>query len=169
MLKLISNCFFCEEKALHVLQDLDKDLDNQQCINCGYVTSNLFQLNGKPKEENKKYKTLTTEMKSWVKEANDRIWIPTIMTLPLGMLYPIDVEVKNEEDSKTTGINVVENVMKWAFAEMVDIPEEEQKKYPIPNGDGKLYAQKYDTDNQKIYDEFLHALSELNDRVKSES
>ena len=49
------------------------------------------------------------------------------------------------------------------------IPEEEQKKYPIPNGDGKLYAQKYDTDNQKIYDEFLHALSELNDRVKSES
>ena len=152
MNKIVSNCPLCGERALHVLQDLNKGLDNQQCINCGYVTSTTFKLNKKPKEENDKYKTLTDEMKSWSKEANDRVWIPTIMTLPLGMLYPINID----------------NVMKWAFAEMVQIPEEEQKNYPIPNQDGNFYTQKYDTDNEKIYDEFLYALSDLNDRIKSE-
>ena len=91
-------------------------------------------------------------MKSWSKESNDRVWIPTIMTLPLGMLYPTNVD----------------NNMKWAFAEMIQIPEEEQKNYPIPNQEGKFYSQKYDTDNEKIYDEFLYALAELNDRIKSE-
>ena len=61
-----------------------------------------------------------------------------------------------------------ENVMKWAFAEMIQIPKEEQKNYPVPNTDGQFYAQRYDTDNQKIYDEFIYALAELNDRVKNE-
>ena len=153
MNKIISNCPICEERALHVLQDKDKQLDNQQCISCGYVTSHLFKMDDKPKEENQKYNTLTDEMKFWSKEANGRIWIPTIMTLPLGMLYPI-----NKDDE-----------MKWAFAEMVKISEEEQKKYPIPNEDGKFYAQRYDTDNMKIYDEFLYALAELNERIKNEN
>ena len=159
----------CGERALHVLQDVEKRLDNQQCINCGYVTSHTFKLNEKPKEDNEKYNTLTNEMKSWIKESNDRIWIPTIMTLPLGMLYPIDVEVVNEEDSKIADMQVTENVMKWAFAEMIQIPKEEQKNYPIPEQDGQFYAQRYDTDNQKIYDEFIYALAELNDRIKNES
>ena len=169
MNKLISNCPLCGERALHVIQDIGKGLDNQQCIHCGYVTSNLFKLNKKSKEDNEKYNTLTNEMKSWIKESNDRIWIPTIMTLPLGMLYPIDVEVVNEEDSKIADMQVTENVMKWAFAEMIQIPKEEQKNYPIPDKDGEFYAQRYDTDNQKIYDEFIYALAELNDRVKNES
>ena len=169
MNKLISNCPLCGERALHVIQDIGKGLDNQQCIHCGYVTSNLFKLNKKSKEDNEKYNTLTNEMKSWLREANDRIWIPTIMTLPLGMLYPIDVEVVNEEDSKIADMQVTENVMKWAFAEMIQIPKEEQKNYPIPDKDGEFYAQRYGIDNQKIYDEFIYALAELNDRVKNES
>ena len=34
--------------------------------------------------------------------------------------------------------------MKWAVAEMVDIPKEEQKKYPIDGVEGKFYKTKYD-------------------------
>ena len=151
MNKLLSNCPLCDERSLHVLSDESKELDNQQCINCGYVTSHLFKLDNNEKQDNEKYKTLTQDMKDWSVIANDRIWIPTIMTLPLGMLYPLDVEGK----------------MKWAFAEMIDIPEEEQKDFPIPNQDGKFYKQRYDTDNIKTYDEFLYALAELNDKMKN--
>ena len=151
MNKIVSNCPLCGERALHVLQDLNKGLDNQQCINCGYVTSTTFKLNEKPKEENDKYKTLTDEMKSWSKEANDRVWIPTIMTLPVGMLYPTDVD----------------DVMKWAFAPMIEIPEEERKNFP--NGQGGFYEKKIDTDNPKIYDKFLVGISYINEIMKNKA
>ena len=153
MNKFLSNCPLCEERSLHVLTDENETIDNQQCINCGYVTSHLFKLDGNKKQDNEKYKTLTEDMKNWSVVTNDRIWIPTIMTLPSGMLYPLDVDGK----------------MKWGFAEMVDIPEEEQKNYPIPDQVGMFYKQKYDTDNIKTYDEFLYALAELNEKLKEET
>ena len=96
------------------------------------------------------YKTLPEEMQSWSKEQDGRIWIPSMMTLPFGTLYPINVDGE----------------MKWGFAEMVDIPEEEQEKYPVDGGEG-FYKQRYDTDNQKVYDIFLDAMVEMNKRAKS--
>jgi hypothetical protein len=57
--------------------------------------------------------------------------------------------------------------MKWGFAEMVDIPEAEQENYPIESGDG-YYTQRYDTENTKIYDVFLDAMAEMNERAKSD-
>ena len=57
------------------------------------------------------------DMKKWVKISTDRFWTPTIFTLPSGMLYPFDDE---------------NGSMKWKMAEMVDISEEDQEKYPDP-------------------------------------
>ena len=119
-----------------------------QCINCGYASSDRFV--GDPKDS-QVYKDLTEDMQSWVKETDNRFWIPSIMTLPFGMLYPFNDSGK----------------MKWAFAEMVDVPEEEQKNYPIENSDG-FYKQRYDTDNQKVYDIFLDAMVEMNARAKAD-
>ena len=73
-MKIISNCPLCEEHSLHILGE-DK-LETQQCINCGYATSDRFKGS---KENNDMYKSLPEEMQSWSKEANDRIWIPTII------------------------------------------------------------------------------------------
>ena len=52
--------------------------------------------------------------------------------------------------------------MKWSVAPLVDIPEEEQKNYPVENGEG-FHTKRYDMDNQEIFDEFLFALSKAND------
>ena len=67
---IISNCPICEEKALHVINSMvdGTKASSQQCINCGYATTENFDLNGKPKEENSSYKALTDQMKEWVKE-----------------------------------------------------------------------------------------------------
>ena len=146
-MKLVSNCPLCEEKSLHVMGE--KEAEIQQCINCGYSTTSKFI--GK-KEENEQYEQLTEELKKWVKEANGRIWIPAMMTLPFGMLYPF-----NDENGD----------MKWAFASMIDIPEDEQEKYPRADGNG-FYNRRYDTDNPKVYDEFVYAMSELNDKIKNQ-
>ena len=146
-MKLISNCHLCEEHSLHVIEQ--DGIGTQQCISCGYATTNKFI---GTKEDNEMYKTLPEEMQSWSKEQDGRIWIPSMMTLPFGTLYPINVDGE----------------MKWGFAEMVDIPEEEQENYPVEGDEEGYYTQMYDTENAKIYDEFIYAMAEMNERAKAD-
>ena len=144
-MKIIANCPLCQENSLHIIGG--GNMQTQQCISCGYVTSDRFK---GTKEDNEMYKTLPEEMQSWSKESNDHVWIPSMITLPFGTIYPIDVQGE----------------MKWSLALMIDIPEEKQKDFPIPNQEGKFYKQKYDIDNQEIFDEFIFAMSKLNELAK---
>ena len=59
--------------------------------------------------------------------------------------------------------------MKWAFAPMVDIPEGEKENFPVEGQPGKFYKRKYDTDNAEIYDEFVVAMSKLNEMIKADA
>ena len=154
-MNIIGTCQLCDQHSLHVIGD--GKTQTHQCIHCGYVTSERYKLNGNKKEEHELYKTLTDDMKKWSTVKDDRIWLPTIMTLPLGMLYPINID------------NMVnhETELKWAFAPMVDIPMEEQKNYP--DGKGGFYEKRVDTDNPKIYDIFVEGFYELNKSMKEES
>ena len=108
MKDIISNCFLCGERGLHVAGTEEAQV--MQCINCGYTTSTKYI---GTKETNEEFQKLGEDMKNWAKEENGYIWIPSIMTLPIGMLYPIDIEGE----------------MKWSFAPMVDIPEDERENY----------------------------------------
>ena len=146
-MKIVSNCKLCGDNALHVIGEPGIG-QTQQCISCGYASSDKFK---GTLEDNKVFETLPEEMKKWAVQGEDRVWIPSMITLPFGTIYPINVE----------------DEMKWAFALMVDIPEEEQKDYPIPNQEGKFYKQKYDLENQEIFDQFLYAMSKMNEIAKS--
>ena len=142
--RIISNCALCDERALHIIEDESVDSGrSQQCISCGYVTSDRYKLEeGVSMDNHELYSKLTDEMKKWAVVKNNHIWIPTIMTLPAGMIYPM----KFKKD------------MVWSFAPMVDIPEEEQKDYPIPEEDGKFYEKRYDTENVIQFEWFAKAL-----------
>ena len=144
MMKIVSNCPLCEEHSLHIIGD-EGTMQTQQCINCGMATSNNFIGS---KEDNEMFKTLPEEMQSWSKEINDRIWIPSMMTLPFGTLYPFNVGGE----------------MKWAYAKMIDIPEDKRKDYPDENGG--FFTRMYDTENAQIYGEFLYAISDVNKDAK---
>ena len=146
MKDIISNCFLCEEKALHVAGTEEAQV--MQCINCGYTTTSSFI---GTKKTNESFQKLGEDMKKWAVEKSGKIWIPSIITLPVGMLYPIDIKKE----------------MKWAFAPMVDIPENERKNYP--NEQGGFYERKIDTDNPKIYDRFLVGMSYINELMKNKS
>tara|TARA_A100001011_G_scaffold306211_1_gene321090 strand:+ start:1589 stop:2035 length:447 start_codon:yes stop_codon:yes gene_type:complete len=146
MKDLVGNCFLCEEKALHIAGTEEAQI--MQCINCGYVTSTKYI---GTKETNKEFQKLGEDMKKWAKEEHGRVWIPSIITLPVGMLYPIDID----------------DEMKWSFAPMVEIPEEERKNFP--NGNGGFYEKKIDTDNPTIYDEFVNGMVYINNLLKSKS
>ena len=146
MKDLISNCFLCGEKALHVAGTEDAQV--MQCINCGYTTSTKFR---GIKADNEEFQKLGEDMKNWAKEENGYIWIPSIITLPIGMLYPVNVKEK----------------LKWAFAPMVEISEEEKENFP--NEKGGFFERKIDTDNPKIYDEYIKAISYVNNFMKKNS
>jgi len=146
MKDLISNCFLCEEHSLHVAGTEESQV--MQCINCGYTTTTKFT---GTKETNEEFQKLGEDMKNWAVEKNGKIWIPSMITLPIGMLYPIEDE----------------NKMKWSFAPMVDIPEEERENFP--NGQGGFYERKIDTDNPRIYDEFIVGMSYINELLKQKA
>ena len=148
MKDLISNCFLCNEKSLHVAGTEEAQV--MQCINCGYTTSTKFTGN---KETNEHFQKLGEDMKNWAVEKQGKIWIPSIITLPIGMLYPINI--KNE--------------MKWAFAPMIEIDKEDRKKYPNPSVPGKFFDKKIDTDNAIIYNLFLEGMSYVNELLKKNS
>ena len=149
MKDLIGNCPLCGQHSLHVAGTEDAQV--MQCINCGYTTTSKYI---GTKEDNEEFKKLGEDMKEWAVEKNNRIWIPSIITLPVGMLYPINIDNMVNHNTE----------MKWAFAPMVDISEEEKENFP--NENGGFYEKKIDTDNAKIYDEFVLALSEINERIK---
>ena len=117
-MRIISNCVLCKEKSLHVVEE--DQFGTQQCVSCGYASTNAFKLDESgDKESNENYKNLTDDMKKWSRVENNRVWIPSVITLPFGMLYPFDDK---------------ENNMKWSFAPMVEIPEDERKNFPTPDG-----------------------------------
>ena len=144
MKDIISNCFLCEEHSLHVAGTEEAQI--MQCINCGYVTSTKYI---GTKETNEEFQKLSEDMKKWAKEENGRIWIPTVLTLPVGMLYPIDDE----------------NKMKWSFAPMVEISQDEKEKYK--NSEGGYYEKRIDVENPKIYDEFFEVMLYVNEMMKT--
>ena len=143
MKDIVSNCPLCEEHSLHVMGKEEAQV--MQCINCGYVSSTKFL---GTKETNEEYQKLNEEMKKWAVEKNERIWIPTVITLPIGMLYPI-----NENDK-----------MKWSLAFMVEIQEKDRENFPNPNGG--FYEKRIDTENAKVFDNFLDAMVKLNEKAK---
>ena len=89
MKDIISNCFLCGEKSLHVAGQEEAQV--MQCINCGYTTSTKYT---GTKETNKDFQKLGEDMKNWAVEKNGKIWIPTVMALPVGMLHPINIKNK---------------------------------------------------------------------------
>ena len=143
MKDLISNCFLCGEKALHVAGKEQAQV--MQCINCGYTTSTKFTGTKKTNEE---FQKLGKDMKNWAIEKNGKIWIPSIITLPIGMLYPVNIKKE----------------MKWAFAPMVEILEDERKNFP--NQQGGFYEKRIDTENAKVFDNFIDAMVKLNEKAK---
>ena len=54
--------------------------------------------------------------------------------------------------------------MKWSFAPMVKISEEEKEKYP--NENGGFYEKRIDVENNKIYDEFIDGMLYISKQMK---
>ena len=93
---LISNCPLCENHTLSIINN-----DVNQCMFCGYTTSSMYKGTS---EDNEYYKALPDEFKEVIQEKNGYIWIPTVMTLPMGILKHL----------------LVDDEMFWSFKPLID-------------------------------------------------
>ena len=158
---LIGNCPLCEQHSLHINGEGANQL--QQCISCGYVTSEQYV--GK-KHENEKFKQLSPEMQQWAVEKNDRIWIPSMITLPIGMIYPENKPLEELSEDVVEGKETNEFELQWSFAPMVDIPEEDKEKFPNEQTGG-YYEKRISTEDKRIFSTFLEAMIFVNNIVKA--
>ena len=82
MNNIVSNCPLCETRALHVI-DQGSGSFMSQCMQCGYATADKFKGSEKTCFA---YTVLPKDMKTMSKKANGNIWIPAVMTLPMGLI-----------------------------------------------------------------------------------
>jgi len=78
-------------------------------------------------------------------------WFPTAITMPeKGMIFPEPIKKGEKEWG-------------WTVVKAIDIPKEEQEKYPDPTNPGTFYKKKMDMKNLKRFDKlcFMDAAEEL--------
>ena len=132
--QIVSDCSLCGEHSLHNLND--GELKTRQCLNCGFVTSERYK--GKI-VDNELYNELPEDMKKWATESDGYIWIPSLLTLPTGMIYP----VAGEKES-----------LKWAVA------------FGEKDDTGTIV---YGTKDNKSYDDFHVAMFMLSRSIENKN
>jgi hypothetical protein len=124
-----NNCF-------RVFTDPISD-DHYLCMTTGFMSTSNFKVGSEPLEtELNKSPELVRALQQYDSE-RDIVWIPTILNFPeKGMIYP---------EGNIEG-------WKWCYASVIQISEEEQKNYPIPNKEGEYFTSKLDVENSQKFD-----------------
>ena len=108
---------------------------------------------------------------------NGLVWYLTVITLPeKGMVFPEPQKFGSLTKDLKTGKKTESEFWDygWSVVKAIDIPEEEQNKYPDPRNPGTFYKKRMDMKNKKRFLklEFMDAAEELGmfgDRVKTKS
>jgi len=83
-------------------------------------------------------------------------WFPTVIQMPSkGMIFPDPIKGAGTLDGKPE--------WQWTVVKAIEIPEEEQEKYPDPTNPGTFYKHRMDMKNVKHFDKlcFMDAAEEL--------
>ena len=126
----------------------NKPFESFMCFKCGWTTDSYLEIGADAQiKREHSHSRLINELKI-VDYDRKLVWYPAVINMgPKGLIYP--------EGS--------EQNWKWKYAKLVDIPEEDQKNFPVPNKPGEFYKSRLDTDNSTSYGryEFLNACKEM--------
>jgi len=122
--------------------------DHYLCMTTGYMSTSGFKVGSTALDaELDKSPELVKALQKYDEE-RDIVWIPTILNIPdNGMIYP-EGSIGN---------------WNWRYASVVQIPEEEQKNYPVPNKEGEYFTSKLDVENSQQFadNEFYEACTAM--------
>ena len=125
------------------------------CMTSGYTSNTTMTLDSEPLKKTLEY---TADLIKDLRQdhippggGEKLAWFPTAITMPeKGMIFPEPV-AGTEKD------------WTWTVVKAIDIPEEEQSKYPDPRNPGTFYKKRMDMKNLKRYGKlnFMDAAEEL--------
>ena len=114
------------------------EVKSYMCMECGYTTTTL---NVEGSEIITSYEDTTAELIKalrWVDPNTNLVWYPIVLNFPsFGIIFP----------DGTSKFN-----WKWRAAPAVDIPEAEQKMFPIPGHDNQYYTRRIDMNKGQSFD-----------------
>ena len=147
----------CDSDAMYEseFQTEDGIIKTWLCMTSGYTSNTTMTLDS---EVLKQTLELTADLIKDLRQdhippggGEKLAWFPTAITMPeKGMIFPEPIK-KGSKD------------WQWTVVKAIDIPEEEQEKYPDPRNPGTFYKNKMDMKNLKRYDKlcFMDAAEEL--------
>ena len=110
------------------------------CMESGYVTTEQLVQGSEAVTE---YETSITQLMrklKFVDSETNLAWYPAFLRSPIAMLYCSGTSAED---------------MVWEVAKIIELPESQQNKYPIPGRDGEFYNTMIDTINATVYDKSL--------------
>ena len=113
-----------------------KSKEQYLCMTTGYSSTSDFKVGSTELETELDNVPELVKVLQHYDEERDIVWIPTIMSIPgKGMIFP-EGSVGN---------------WKWCFAKIVEIPEEDREKYPIPDKEGEYFDSRLDIDGAEKF------------------
>ena len=118
------------------------------CMTCGFTSNTTMT---EDSEALKQTEEMTAELIKDLKQVHDGFaFFPTAITMPdSGMIFPEPMKGKKDWG--------------WTVVKAIEIPTEDQEKFPDPRNPGTFYKKKMDMKNMKRYDKlcFMDAAEEL--------
>ena len=140
----VIDCPICYDSDT-CFEDIQEKFKSYMCFNCGFMSNTAYTEENSDKVENTSQ--LVNDLK-FFDEERKIYWFPSVVNMgPKGIIFPEG--------------NVDQWV--WKYAELVEIPKEEQKNYPILEEKGEFYTEKLDVENAETFGqyEFLEACKKM--------
>tara|TARA_B110000495_G_C22884544_1_gene515853 strand:+ start:430 stop:927 length:498 start_codon:yes stop_codon:yes gene_type:complete len=147
--KLI-DCKCCGSNACYESEFTTQEgpINTWLCMTCGFTTNSTMT---EDSDALKQTLELTADLIRDLRQDHDNLaWFPTAITMPeKGMIFPEPIKEDND--------------WKWTVVKTIEIPEEDQDKYPDPRNPGTFYKKRMDMKNLKRYNklEFMDAAEDL--------
>lgn len=124
----IIECVVCKGDLCYKTE-ITKDVTNYSCLGCGFISSNLMKEGQDFWDE--QVEIMPELHKDLIfKDNTGQFWMPTTVNIEeVGMIFA-------NGSSK--------NNWNWAAVKAVEIPEEDRKRFPIPNKKGQFYKKRMD-------------------------
>ena len=157
------DCKCCKSNACYESEFTTKEgkIQTWICMTCGFTTNSTMTDDS---ETLKQTLELTADLIKDLRQDHDGlVYFPTVITMPSkGMIFPDPIK-----GSSTLDFDYKKNKSKmdwqWTVVKAINIPEDEQEKYPDPTNPGNFYKHRMDMKNVKHFNklEFMDAAEEL--------
>jgi hypothetical protein len=110
-------------------------IETRICMDTGFTTNSEYKIGSDKIEEVEKSTTQLIRELRYTDDSLGQYWYPTTAMFSTGMIYPEGTTEK----------------WNWVYAPIIEVPEEEQEKYPIPGKPGEYYTTRLATDVAEYY------------------